>query len=59
MAFSFSWLIVKFTQIKYCFQATLCEVFPQESDYEATIWKSLLITGMGLTAVATIIALNR
>jgi len=30
-----------------------------ESDYESTIWKSLLFTGMGLTAVATIIALNR
>jgi len=45
--------------INGCFQATLCEAFPQESDYESTIWKSLILTGMGLTAVATIIALNR
>jgi hypothetical protein len=39
--------------------ATLLEVFPLESDYESTIWKSLLFTGFGLTAVATILALNR
>lgn len=39
--------------------ATLCEAFPLENDYESTIWKSLLFTGMGLTAVATILALNR
>ena len=41
-----------------CFQATLCEAFPMESDYESKIWHSLVITGLGLTAVATILALN-
>ena len=39
-------------------QATLCDAFPLESDYESKIWHSLLITGIGLTAVATMLALN-
>ena len=39
-------------------QATICDAFPLESDYESKIWHSLLITGIGLTAVATMLALN-
>ena len=41
------------------FKATLCEAFPGDSDYESTIWRSLVFTGLGLTAVATILALQK
>ena len=37
----------------------LCEAFPMQHDYEGKIWRSLVITGMGLTAIATLLALQR
>ena len=40
------------------FQATICEAFPLDKDYEGKIWQSLMITGIGLTAVATFLALQ-
>jgi len=39
--------------------AMLCEAFPMQHDYEGKIWRSLVITGMGLTAIATLLALQR
>merc|ERR1719278_490498 len=39
--------------------ATLCDAFPMESDYESKIWRTLLLTGIGLTTVAAIISLQR
>lgn len=39
--------------------ATLCDAFPLQKDYETKIWRSLVITGMGLTAIATILALQK
>ena len=41
------------------FQAMLCEAFPMQHDYEGKIWRSLVLTGMGLTAIATLLALQR
>ena len=38
---------------------TLCDAFPMQSDYEATMWTSLLVTGLGLTTVAAFVALMR
>jgi len=38
---------------------TLCYAFPMESDYESKIWRTLLLTGIGLTTVAAIISLQR
>eukprot|EP00093_Oithona_nana_P004906 04906.XXX_102426_101393_1 [CDS] Oithona nana genome sequencing. len=38
---------------------TLCEAFPMQSDYEGKLWRSLVFTGMGLTAIATLLALQR
>lgn len=37
---------------------TLLEAFPPEHDYESKIWRSLLLTGIGLTAVATVLKLH-
>ena len=39
--------------------STLCDAFPMQSDYESTIWRSLLITGIGLTTIAAIVSLQR
>ena len=39
--------------------ATLCDAFPMESDYESKIWRTLLLTGIGLTTVAAIVSLQR
>jgi len=39
--------------------ATLCEAYPMQHDYEGKLWRSLVITGMGLTAIATLLALQR
>jgi len=39
--------------------ATLCDAFPQQNDYEAKVWTSLLVTGVGLTTVAAFVALMR
>ena len=38
---------------------TLCDAFPMENDYESKIWRTLLLTGIGLTTVAAIISLQR
>lgn len=39
--------------------STLCEAFPMQHDYEGKLWRSLVVTGMGLTAIATLLALQR
>jgi len=39
--------------------AMLCGAFPMQHDYEGKIWRSLVLTGMGLTAIATLLALQR
>ena len=39
--------------------STLCDAFPMETDYESKIWRTLLLTGIGLTTVAAIISLQR
>lgn len=39
--------------------ATLCEAYPLRHNYEDTIWKSLVWTGIGLTAIATLLTLQR
>lgn len=40
-------------------QATLCDAFPTQNDYESKIWKSLIIAGFGLTTIAAIVAMQR
>ena len=50
--------LVTFNQNLVIFQSTICEAFPLDSDYEGKIWQSLMITGLGLTAVATFLALQ-
>ncbi len=52
---------VCFAVVKYffSFQNNLCEAFPMESDYEGALWKSAIVAGVGLTAIATILALQR
>ena len=37
---------------------TLCDAFPMESDYEAKIWQSLVVTGLGLGVLATFLAMQ-
>ena len=48
-----------FSLFSHFFQGTLCEAFPMQSDYEGKLWRSLVFTGMGLTAIATLLALQR
>lgn len=41
-------------------QETLCQVFPPEEDYEAVLWRALVIVGVSLTAATLfIVALRR
>lgn len=39
--------------------ATLCEAYPLQQDYEGKLFQTLVWTGFGLTAIATLLALQR
>ena len=41
------------------FQETLCQVFPPEEDYEALIWRALVLVGVSLSAASLVVALRR
>ena len=41
------------------FQDTLCQVFPPEEDYEAQVWRALVLVGVGLTAASLVMAFRK
>lgn len=45
-------------EVQMMFQDAFDDYFPKQNSYEDTIWKGLVITALGLGALATVVAVR-